>query len=117
MKSNLVWRGSRATENCFRSPQRFETPNAAGPINPPSRWSEMLHLIGRDFNPERVLLFSSRWARLGKSVGPTHDEAGVSDEPCDYQLAVREPRPTKVAVTNHLSPLTSHLSHQGYVCS
>jgi hypothetical protein len=117
MKSNLVGRGSRLAKNCFQNPQRFEIPNSAGPMNPPSRWSEIWHLFGRDFILGMVLGLSSRRARLGKSVGPTHHEAGINDEPCHYQLVVREPRPTKLAVTNHLSPLTSHLSHQGYVCS
>ena len=117
MKSDLVGRGSRRTEDCFRSLQRFEIPNSAGPINPPSRWSKMWQLSARDSNLEMVLQFSPRWARLGNPVGLIHHEAGLNDEPCDYQLAFREPRPTKVPVTNHLSLLTSHLSHQGYVCS
>ena len=116
MKSNLVGRGSRTVEDCFQNLQRFQTPNAAGPTNSPSRWSLVCHVHSRDCN-QTVFQLSSLWARLGKSVGLTHHEAGINDEPCDYQLAVREPRPTKVAVTNHLALFTSHLSLQGYVCS
>jgi hypothetical protein len=83
----------------------------------PSRGPKVWHLSARDSNFEMVLQLSSLWARLGKRVGLTRHEPGINDEPCEYYLAVQEPRPTKVAVTNHLSLVTSHLSHQGYVCS
>jgi hypothetical protein len=37
-RANLVGRGSRLTENCFRSWRRFSTAGSIGPMNLPSRW-------------------------------------------------------------------------------
>jgi hypothetical protein len=117
MKSNLVGRGSLGIENCFRSSGPFHAPGSVRPKDVPSRGSEVWQASGRDSNLEMVLQLSSRQPRLGNPVSLTHHEAGINDGPCDYQMAVREPRPTKAAVTNHLLLFTSHLSHQGYVCS
>jgi hypothetical protein len=131
MKSNLVGRGSRTTENYSRSSETFHAPGSVGPTDLPSRGSKMWQAFGRDSNVQTVFPLSSRWVRLGKPVGLNRHEAGINNEPCEYYLAVREPRPTKlgprptklvprptkVPVTNHFSLFTSHLSHQGYVCS
>jgi hypothetical protein len=117
MKFSLVGRGSRAAENCFRSSRRSEPPNAARPINPPSRGTRPCQVFKPDLRPHPIVKQSSLWVRLGELVGLAHTAVGTSRRPCDYHLVVREPRPTKVVVTSHLSLFTSHLSLQGYVCS
>lgn len=138
MKSNLVGRGSRSTDDCLQSSRRFKSPNPAGPLNPPSRWPKMCHLSGRDSNLQRVFQFSSPWVRLrlrlvhssvgenarsyvgqvGKPFGLSHHEAGIDGKPCEYRSAIREPRPTNNRpATSPCSPPTSHFSPPGYACS
>lgn len=120
--SNLVGRGSRSTDDCVQSPRRFDLRDSIRTMNPPSRRSKMCHLSGRESNLQTAFKFSSRWARLGEPVGPTHDQASINGRPCDYQSAIREPRPTKFGPrpTNgpaafHLSPFTFYL--RVYACS
>jgi hypothetical protein len=115
--SNLVGRGSRTAENCFRSLGRFHVPGSVRPMNMPSRGSKVCNLFRRDLRLRTICEQSSLWVRLGERFGLAHGLVAISQGPCSYQTVTREPRPTKVAVTSHLSLLTSHLSHQGYVCS
>lgn len=117
MRSNLVGRGSRTTKNYFRSSGPFHAPGAVGPMDLPSRGSKMWPGFGRDPRPQVPRELSSLCVRLGELVSPLHSLVGANRRPCDYQMAVREPRPTNRQVASHLSVLTSHLSHPGYVCS
>jgi hypothetical protein len=134
---NLVGRGSRMTERCFQSQRPFDTLVSIGPINPPSRWPAMIHLLGRDPNLKTPCQYAARCVRLrlrlakallgndawgfvgqvGERVDLAPDWAGRHQWPCDYQSAIREPRPTNGAASKHLSRFTFHFSRLAYVCS
>jgi hypothetical protein len=131
------------TENYFRSSESFHAAGAVGPMTVPSRGSHVCNLSGRDLRLRTTGEHSSLWVRLrlrfqnvslgndlqsfvgqvGEQFGLVHAVVATSQGPCSYQMVFREPRPTKlgsptkVAVTNHLSLFTSHLSQQGYVRS
>jgi len=113
----LVGRGSRTTENCFRSAGRLHTLGSVRPMDAPSRGTELYQVFSCDLGPQTTCEQSSRWVRLGESVGLAHSNVGTSRRPCDHQLVVREPRPTKLAATNHQSLITNHLSRLVYVRS
>jgi hypothetical protein len=116
--SSQVGRGSRSTDDCLRSSRLFKSPNFARPMDPPSRRPKMCHLSRRDSNFQRVFQFSSPWVRLGKPVGLSHHEAGIDGQPCEYQAAIPEPRPTSYGpATSHFSLFTSHFSPPAYACS
>jgi hypothetical protein len=124
MKSNLVGRGSRTTENCFRSSEPFRAAGSVGPMDLPSRGSKTWQAFRCALRRQAICEYSSVCVRLGKLVTSLHSVVGVNRRPRDYYLVVREPRPTKLVahptigeVASHLSLLTSHLSLQGYVCS
>jgi hypothetical protein len=72
-------------------------------------------VVGRGPNLKTLCQYAARWVRLGERVGLAPDWAGLHQGPCDYQPAIREPRPNGGA-TSHLSLLTSYFSHPGYVC-
>ena len=91
---NLVGRGSRSTECCFRSPRRFDKPDFNGPINPPSRCSSTCHAGSCNPKPQTLFQHSSRWARLGETIGIAHTKARTSQTLCENRSAVPEPRPT-----------------------
>jgi hypothetical protein len=124
------------TGRFFRSLRSFDTLVSIGPISPPSRWPTMIHVLGRDPNLKTRCQHAARWVRLrlrlanvsmGRNAlsyvgqvrerfGLAPDWAGLHQGPCYYQSAIREPRPTTEAATNHHSLITNHLSHPGYVC-
>ena len=74
-------------------------------------------MFRRDLRLQAICERSPLCIRLGERFVPAHGVVVTNQGPCSYQTVVREPRPTKLAVTNHLSLFTSHFSHQGYVGS
>jgi hypothetical protein len=106
------------SEDCFRSSQRFDASYFARPMNLPSRESKVCHLSGRNSNVQTVFRLSSRRAN-GSANSLAQQTPGFANDVRLWKQfsAIREPRPTKVAVADHFSPFTFYLSHQGYVCS
>jgi hypothetical protein len=137
MKSNLVGRGSRTTENCFRSSGTFHAPGSVRPMEVPSRGSKVCNPFRRDLRLRTTCEHPLLWVRLrlrfkngssgndvqsfvgqvGERFGLARGVVATGQGPCSYQMTVREPRPTNGEAASHLSLFTSHLSHQGYVCS
>jgi hypothetical protein len=74
------------------------------------------YVLSRDPNLKTLCQYAARWVRIGERFGLAPDWAGLHQGPCYYQSAIREPRPTSEAATNHQSLITSHFSHPGYVC-
>ena len=114
----LVGRGSRSTEEGFRSSRRPYSADRVGPMDAPSRRAGMCYRPNRDSKSHIVSWHGqSPVSRLGERIGPAHHVACANQQPHSYRPAVWEPRPTKVAAASHLSLFTSHLAHKGYVCS
>ena len=113
----LVGRGSRTAKKCFRSSRRSHALGSVSPRDAPSSRIMVCHPL--ELGPDFRIVFpcSSRPVWLGERVSLAHNAVGTNLMPCDYRLAVREPRPTKVGATNHKSLITNHFSRLRYVCS
>jgi hypothetical protein len=108
------------TADCFRSPCRFDTPDPARPMNPPSRGPGVIHLLRSQADDKILCEHATSWARRGGSFRLGHSVAETGPSPCGNVEVIREPRPTKM-VAREPRPtnvaVTSHLSRQEYACS
>ena len=93
MYATLVGRGSRTAKKCFRSSRRSHALGSVSPRDAPSSRIMMCHPL--ELGPDFRIVFpcSSRSVWLGERVSLAHNAVGTNLMPCDYRLAVREPRP------------------------